>query len=232
MRPYKTMKDKVDQSGIEPEMEINEADNGVETVKPHSIQMVIWDVPPAIECGEPFNIRIGAKCPNKCPPDGWLLEVDDHNQEKLASVTLGDEPWPDTAALYYRKVELMAPDTEGLYQWQARMTAKNAGIPHTESVASINLRVVAEPECVLTIEAVDRESQTPVVGAKIVLHPYRTFTDKNGLAEVSVPKGEYRLFVSGKNYFPFRKDSDVNGDMKIRVELAVDRELSDEDVWS
>ncbi len=52
------------------------------------------------------------------------------------------------------------------------------------------------------------------------------------MAEVRVPKGEYRLFVSGKNYFPFRSDSEVLSDMTIRAELAVDRELSDADVWS
>jgi len=202
------------------------------TVKPHCIHIVIWDLPSAIECHKNFSIKIGVKCSSECQPDGWLLEVTDHNQEKLASVTASDEPWPDTAALYYAEVELIAPDSEGLFQWDVITTAKNTGIPHTESSASINLRVVAEPEFVLTIEAIDRESQTPVEGAKVVVHPYRTFTDKSGLAEVRVPKGEYKLFVSGKNYFPFRKDSNVKSNMRIRAELVVDRELTEADEWS
>ena len=202
------------------------------TVKPHYIHVVVWDVPSAIECHKKFSIKIGVKCSSECRPEDWLLEVNDHNREKLASVTLSDDPWPDTAAVYYAEVELIAPDAEGLFHWEVTTAANSIGIPHTESVASISLRVVAEPECVLTIEAIDKESQTPIEGAKVVVHPYRTFTDKSGLAEVRVPKGEYRLFVSGKKYFPFRKDSNVKSDMRIRAELAVDRELSDADVWS
>ena len=49
---------------------------------------------------------------------------------------------------------------------------------------------------------------------------YRAFTNERGVAEVKVPKGEYRLFVSGKNYFPFRSDSEVSTDMTIRAECT------------
>jgi hypothetical protein len=76
------------------------------------------------------------------------------------------------------------------------------------------------------------ESQTPVEGAKVVLHPYKTFTDERGMAEVSVPRGEYRLFVSGKKHFPFKSDCDVQTDLTIRAELALDLELTDADIWS
>ena len=79
--------------------------------------------------------------------------------------------------------------------------------------------------------AVDLESQTPVEGAKVVAHPYRTLTDAQGRAELRVPGGAYRLFVSGKQYFPFRHDCDVTADVTVRAELAVDRELSDDDIW-
>jgi hypothetical protein len=84
----------------------------------------------------------------------------------------------------------------------------------------------------LTVVAVDVESHAPVEGAKVVLHPYRTFTDERGVAEVRVPQGEYRLFVSGKKYFPFRSECDIEADVTIRAELALDRELSDADIWS
>jgi hypothetical protein len=88
------------------------------------------------------------------------------------------------------------------------------------------------PGCLLTVVAIDGESQTPVAGAKVVLHPYKTFTDERGVAEVRVPQGEYRLFVSGKQYFPFRCECDIEADVAIRAELFVDRELSDADIWS
>ena len=202
------------------------------TVKPHSTRVVVWDAPSAIECGKKFSIKFGVKCSSECRPDGWVVEVCDHDAKKLARSTLSDDAWTDTAALYYTEVELTAPDTEGLYAWEAWAPAAGLDIPHTECVASFSVRVVPAAECVLTVQAIDVESQTPVEGAKVVVHPYRAFTDERGLAEVSVPKGEYRLFVSGKNYFPFRSDCAVKTDTTIRAELALDLELQDADIWS
>lgn len=202
------------------------------TVHPHSTRVVVWDVPSAIGCGEKFSIRIGTKCSSDCRPDGWSLEVRDHDGKDLARVAPGDEPWPGTTALYYAYVELTAPDTEGRYTWQARVPAPDLIIPHGECVASFGLAVVTAPECLLTVAAVDMESQTPVEGAKVVVHPHRAFTDEQGVAKVRVPKGAYRLFVSGKNYFPFRSDGDAKTDMTIKAELEFDHGPSDADLWS
>ena len=198
------------------------------TVKPHSTRVVVWDVPSAIECGEKFSVTLGVKCSSECRPDGWAVEVRDHDGRKQATATLSDDPWPGTAALYY----LSAPDTEGLYAWEAKASAAGLDIPHAECIASFGVRVVPTPECLLTVLAIDVESQTPVKGAKVVVHPYKAFTDERGVAEVRVPKGEYRLVVSGTNYFPFRSDGEVKTDVTIRAELALDLGLSDADIWS
>ena len=202
------------------------------TVKPHSTRVVVWDAPSAIECGEKFSVTLGVKCSAECRPDGWAVEVRDHDGKKQATATLSDDPWPGTAALYYTEVDLSAPDTEGLYAWEAKASAAGLDIPHAECIASFGVRVVPTPECLLTVLAIDVESQTPVKGAKVVVHPYKAFTDERGVAEVRVPKGEYRLFVSGTNYFPFRSDGEVKTDVTIRAELALDLGLSDADVWS
>jgi len=205
-------------------------DQGI--VEPHNTHIVVWDVPSTIECGKSFRSKFGVKCDRECRPDGWVLEVNDHDGKKLATATLSDDAWPDTTALYYSEVELNAPDRSGLYTWEARVPAVDLDIPHTDGLASFSVRVVPTAECVLTVEAIDLESQTPVKGARVVVHPYRAFTNERGLAEIKVPKGEYRLFVSGKNYFPFRRDSEVKTDMTIRAELVLDRELSDADLYS
>jgi len=225
------MKESSDEPVNRPALTDIPAEERTEAGKAHRFQVAVWDLPPAIECGTRFNAKIGVKCSNGCRPAGWSLEIIDHNRKKLVSATPGEEPLPNTAALYYAEVELIAPATEGRFRWEARAIAESSEIPHDESAAEINLRVVAEPECVLTIEAIDRERRTPVEGARVVIHPYRTLTDRRGLAVIRVPKGEHRLFVSGRNYFPFRQDSSVNTDMRIRAELVVDRELSDEDLW-
>jgi hypothetical protein len=201
-------------------------------VKPHSTRLVAWDAPSAIECGDKFRIKLGVKCSSECRPDGWAIEVRDHDGEKQATVTLSEDSWPGAAALYYAEVDLQAPDTEGLYAWQAKAPGAGPVMPHAECIAGFGVRVVSAPECLLTVLAIDMESQTPVKGAKVVVHPYRAVTDERGVAEVRVPKGEYRLFVSGGDYFPFRSDGEVKTDITIRAELALDQGLSDADVWS
>ena len=210
--------------------------------------MVVWDEPPTVERGEGFSVKLGVRCSSECRPDGWTVEVRDQDGKKRATATLSGEPWPGTAALYYAEVDLSAPATEGVHEWEAKALADGAAgalvdgaaggpadgpdIQHAECTARFGVRVVPKPECLLTVVAIDRESQTPVKGAKVVVHPYKVFTDERGVAEVRVPQGEYRLFVSGKSYFPFRSDVEMKADVTIRAELALDRELSDADVWS
>ena len=94
------------------------------------------------------------------------------------------------------------------------------------------MRAVPPPACRVTVVALDNESRNPIEGAKVVLHPYRARTDERGVAEVRVPKGEYRLFVSGGDYFPFRSDCEVKSDVTITARLALDLGLSDAEIWS
>ena len=56
--------------------------------------------------------------------------------------------------------------------------------------------------------------------------------DRSGRATLTVPKGHYRLFVSGRRYAPFRLDGPVTDHVRIRAELRPDVELSDADIWS
>jgi hypothetical protein len=199
--------------------------------QPHDTRIVVWDAPATIECGDTFRVTVGVKCSSGCRTAGWTVEVRDHDGRMLASATTSSEPWLDTAGLHYAHVELSAPETEGLYTWEATAPVHALDIPHAEGVARFGVRAVPSPECLVTVVAVDVASQTPVEGAKVVVHPYRTLTDEHGVATVRVPEGEYTLFVSGKKYFPFRRDCDVKADVTIRADLAVDRELSDADIW-
>jgi len=56
------------------------------------------------------------------------------------------------------------------------------------------------------------------------MHPYRAFTDANGMARLKVGKGAYRLFVSGFNYIAFEDSIDVASDVAVREELAAEPE--------
>ena len=202
------------------------------TVKPHATRVVVWDAPPTVERGKRFGIKLGVKCPCECRPKGWVVDVCDHEGQRQAIATVSDAPWPGTATLYYAEVDLTAPDTAGLFSWEARAPGSGAEVPHAEGTARFGVRVVPPPECRVTVVAVDGERHTPVSGAKVVMHPYRAVTDERGVAEVRVPKGAYRLFVSGPNHVPFRRDGEITTDVTIRAELALDLGISDVDIWS
>ena len=244
---------------------------------PDAARVVVWDVPAAIERGRCFNVRIGIAGSAARRPDGWRVEVRDHEGGSRAAAALDGEPWPGTEALYHTEVALVAPEAEGLYTWEAvavsvegpepRIAPETGAVEpggaaeaggasdsgaapepgaapetvsaaepgagaHTGGRARFGVRVVPAPECRVTVVALDAESRTPVEGARVVAHPYRAVTDERGTAELQVPAGEYRLFVSGRGCIPFRFDGAVTADTTIRAELEQDRELSDADIWS
>ena len=208
---------------------------GDDNVVTHARSIVVWDVPSAVERGGTFSVKVGVKCSEGCVPDTWVFGIRDREGRVLASRRVGAEPWPGTAGLFYAAAELGAPATEGLYAWEAFAPAidGDAGeIGHGEACASFNVRVVRPPECVLTIVARDKESGAPVRGAKVVAHPYRTMTDERGVAELRVPKGPFRLFVSGCDYFPARLDGEASDDASFTVELETDLGPTDAELWS
>ena len=81
------------------------------------------------------------------------------------------------------------------------------------------VRVVNPPDCEVTIQAIDREKQIPIKGARVVMHPYRASTDENGIAKVKVTKGRYDVLVSGSKYVPVSTTVEVTADMITRAEL-------------
>jgi hypothetical protein len=98
----------------------------------------------------------------------------------------------------------------------------DAGIPHVEGSTSFGVRVVSHPEHLVRVEAVDKDSQTPLSGARVVMHPYNAVTDERGVAEVRVAKGTYKLFVSLPRYLTFGLPVEVNADVTARAELYLE----------
>jgi len=184
-------------------------------VTPHTTSVVVWDIPSAIVAGERFRIKVGIKCSNECRLANTDVGVYDAEGAQIATGTLSDERWPGTTGLYVAEVELEAPAGEGLYSWSVKDL-------HAEGSTSFGLRVVSPPECLLRVEAVDTITQTPLSGARVVMHPYKAVTDERGVAEVRVAKGAYKLFVSQTRYLTFGLPVDVTADMTARAELDVE----------
>lgn len=202
------------------------------TVAAHRRALIVWDVPSAVECGRSFRIRVGVKCAEGCPPEGWLVEVSGDERRPLAAAAVGEAPWPGTDALHVAELALTAPADTGLHAFEAVARAAADEVnAHAEATARFNVRAVPPADCRLRVEAIDRETRSPVEGARVVLHPYRAVTDARGVAELLVPRGRYRLFVSGRDFFPFRSDGELTGHATIRAELDVDRAPSDAELW-
>ncbi|MBI4886686.1 MAG: hypothetical protein HY824_06310 [Acidobacteria bacterium] len=214
-------------------MEQLETSAPASTLTPHATSVVVWDVPSAVVPGERFRIRVGVKCADECRLVNHEFGIYDDRATQVAGGALSGQLWPGTTGLYVADVELEAPAGEGLFAWSVRIPSTppgaglpgaepGAGIPHAESSAGFGVRVVSQPECLVTIEAVDEATQTPLSGARVVMHPYRAVTDERGVAMMRVAKGTYRLFVSQTRYVTFGLPVDVAADMTTRAELSVE----------
>lgn len=203
---------------------------------PHATRIVVWDVPPAVECGTPFRMKVGVKCAAECGGAARGVEIRDEQGSVVGTGAVGDSPAQGTAALFYADVELHAPAAEGLHGFEARVAElvdlATGGVTHTAASVPFHVRAVRAPECLLKVVAVDARSKLPIPGARVVVHPYRTLTNADGVAELRLPKGAYRLFVSGRDRFPFRTFGEIEGDVTIEAELDEDLGPSDAELWS
>ena len=209
---------------------VDDSPDVVDAGKPHTTDVVAWDMPSAIVAGERFRMKVGIKCSNECDLTNGDFGIYDHEGAQVATGTLRGDRWPGTAGLYVAEVELEAPAAEGLYTWSVRSPStmleespgSDAGVPHAEGSVSFGVRVVSHPEYLVSVEAVDQDSQTPLSGARVVMHPYRAVTDERGVAEMRVAKGTYTLFVSQTRYVTFGLPVDVTADMSARAELYLE----------
>lgn len=189
----------------------------------HAVELTVWDVPPATVAGERFAVSVGARCLAGCDLGGRELSIFDHEGSRAGTVKLGHDVWPGTEALYFAEVEAGAPLAAGSHQWEAKIDGWTAELTHAAGSFPLTVRVVPSPDCEVTVRAVDREKQTPIAGARVVIHPYRAVTDDNGIARVRVARGQYDILVSGSKYMPACASVEVTADMITSAELEADR---------
>jgi len=191
------------------------------TVKPHAISITVWDVPSPIAFGDEFKIKVGVRCSAGCNLTGKEVAIHDYEGVKVATGTLGDVPWSGTSALYWAEVELEAPGTEGCYAWEAKFPKPDLELPHEGASYAFAFGTARQPEHVVTVEVLDKATNTPIRHADVILHPYRDHTDERGMARLMVPKGEYELYVSGSDRKTFQTTVKVASDVAVRAELLV-----------
>lgn len=195
------------------------------TVKPHTTRVLAWDTPPTVVAGDRFKIKIGIKCSSECVFANKAFEIYDHEGAEIATGVLSNDIWPGTSGLYFVALELEAPSSAGLYHWSVKCAGRDVQSPHAEGAARFGLQVVCPPECMVTVEAVDKVSQEPLVGARVALHPYKAVTDERGFAEIRAAKGAYDLFVAKTSYLTLGLPVEVTADLTARAELDLEPEI-------
>ncbi len=143
----------------------------------------------------------------------------------MATATLADAPWVGTSALYWAEAELVAPCTPGFHTWEAKLAGPDLEPEHKEASCTFAFATVKPPEHVVTVKAIDRNTKAPNQNAHVTLHtpggyPYRACTDESGVARVSVPKGEYGLYVLMNDYRDFETVVEVTEDVAISAEMT------------
>lgn len=205
-------------------------------VKPHTTRIVVWDVPSAVVANEKFHLKVGLKCSSACRLEGREFAIFDSERACVATGTVGGDPWPGSTALYFAEVEVEAPVTEAHHLWEIRAPAStvkvpglDGEIPHEERSDSFGVRCVPSPEFQVTVEVIDKEHQTPLNGASVVMYPYRAVTDDRGVAEIWVAKGQYRLQVSRSKHLASSRSIEVTGDVTTRAELDLQPVINPDD---
>ena len=198
------------------------------TVKPHATSIAVWDVPSPIAFGHEFRIKVGVKCSSECKLTGTQIEIYDHEGAQMAMATLGDVPWPGTTALYCAEVELKAPSIEGRYRWEVKFPKPDLELPHEGASCTFGFGAARQPEHVVTIEVIDKDTKTPINNAHVLLRPglyrgcyYTNRTDDGGVARVSVPKGDYQFYIKGDDKDTLLPTVKVASDVTIKAELSV-----------
>jgi hypothetical protein len=192
--------------------------------KPHATSVNVWSLPSAIAAGEPFRFKVGIKCSAGCKLTGRPLSVFDHEGAQVGAASLRDDIWPGTSALYFAEVDAQAPLRIGDHEWHVDCPEVESHVPHAAGIFTFAVKVVSPPDHEVTVEAFDAETQTPIMGAHVLLHPYRALTDERGVATVRVAKGRYKIFVSGFRYIAYQGFLDVAGDVTARAELTSEPE--------
>ena len=197
--------------------------NAVSHIEPHAMQLTAWDMPTAVVAGQRFKFALGVRCAEGCNLGGRDFSLIDQQGAVVDTLKLGREIWPGTEALYVAEVEVEAPRETGHHHWQATIAGVGMQLPHAAAAVPLSVSVVGAPDCEVTIRAVDREQQTPIRNALVVMHPYRTVTDDDGIAKIRAARGQYDILVSGFRYLAASTSVEVKDDLVTVAELDVDQ---------
>lgn len=207
--------------GLEGARESESSSASPAVVKKHRTSMAVWNVPTPIEFGVRFNPRIGVRCDDGCVLSGATVEVLDGAGKRVATGTLGPDPWGGTTDLYWTEVEMRAPVDGGYHGWSAGFPQGSvANFQHIEASQRFGLSTTKPPECTVTVGVTDENTRLPVDSAYVRLGLHTTYTDESGVAKVALPRDRYEFVVWKSKHKIHRTTIAIAKDEDLRVELA------------
>lgn len=191
------------------------------SVKPHMTSMAVWDFPTPVIVNSRFKVKVGASCSAGCALEGKKVEVLDDSGETMARGKLGGTPWPQTTSLYWAEVKLKAPAQEGVFSRKVSFAASGLKLPHDGASYNFYFRTAKPGNYLVTVQAVDKASGSPLKNAVVLMHPYEGSAGDDGVAKMKVAKGRYELNVSKSGYKDFQTTLEVTGNTMVRAELLL-----------
>ncbi len=195
------------------------------TVKAHQLFISVWGIPSPVRIGEPFVVKIGAKCSAGCSLGGLPFAIEDNNSKQVATGKLWNEELVQTRDLYWAEQELVAPPEEGLYEWTANYMTSDLKLPHEVPPKQFPFFAARPPDHVATVQVVDKSEKLPLKNASIYMDRRRASTDEQGIAKIEVTKGEHELYVYKDHYQSFQMTVQVTGDVTVMAELLFDPDI-------
>ena len=199
--------------------------------RPHATSLAVWDHPSAVVIGQAFHVKVGVKCSAGCVLGGHEIEIHDETGARAAVGALGDTPWNGTTGLFWTSIEMTAPAAEGRFSRSIVFPPTESRLPHDCASSAFAVTTVPSPEHRVSIQVVEKGTDTPVREAHVRLGVYRESTDDAGLAPFEVPDGEHRLFIWKAGYDAPERTIDVAKSENLRIEATVLPEENPDAYW-
>ena len=165
-------------------------------------------------------MKVGIKCSSECQLANQAFGIlrprgRTSSRRGRCPATSGPARQPSMSRRSSLKRRRRRASTRGASRFRCRISASAR-----RRCVSVDVRVVCHHDCLVTVEAVDKDSRVPLPGARVVMHPFRAVTDERGFAELRVATGAYKLFVSQTRYLTFGLPVEVTADMTASAELC------------
>jgi hypothetical protein len=185
----------------------------------HTTSLASWDLTSPVVAGRPATLKVGVACSSGCDLTGTRIDVYNETGTRVGTGSLGSQPWPATAALYWVELDVAAPDAEGDHAWTLQAITPEP--LHVHAASTVRFVAVRPPEHRVTLEVMEKGSGAPLAGVELRVGRFRAATSDAGIAQIELPGGSYEVCAWKIGYDLLSSTVDVNADTTIHLEVAV-----------